>query len=555
MNLRKITAFSLAALLSVSVFSGCDTVERMDISESSQQDTFSSIAETGAASEPETEPEPAESYPEYNISYPEIEQQDTGDIYEAENCMINGLQTASTRTNYSGECYVTGFSSTGANSIVFEADIPSNQHYDLSFSIASDSVEECTVMLNGSEISSFKTTDDGVFTLITLQGVFMVKGKSEILLRTNGNIDLDYLKISNNTTLSEISYDADGQLSNQNAAESAAELMSFLSESYGKYIITGQYVSDETDSELELIYRTTGKYPAIRFAALHNSQGSFSDGYKVINAAADWYQKGGIVGLMWYWETPGDKPSVYAEETDFKLSDAVTDIELAELSQEEIRGLYGEGKISEECYGLILDIDNISGQLLSLKNKGIPVLWRPLHEASGGWYWWGASGSSAYNWLWELMYQRMTKYFGLDNLIWVWNGQSEEYMVDKSTFDIASADLYIGDGKDYGSRYEQFVALQKIVGSDKLVALSECSSIPDIDAVFRDNAVWSFFGLWYGDYIQTDDGKLSEKYTSKESFVRMYNSSGALTLDKYIAIKNGEAEIPTAVATEITTDE
>lgn len=548
MNLRKIKALLLSASLTAAVLTGCDTVSKAELPESSGSLWDESSRET-VTEEPT---EPAESFPDYPVNYPEIEQQETGDLYEAENRQLGeGLSVSSERTNFSGQGYVTGFSGEGSHTLAFNVDVPSNQHYDLTFCIASDEAAECTVFLNETEISRFETASDGAFTKITLYGVFLVKGESEIEISTEGDIALDYLKLSNNTSLSEISYDADGELSNANAAESAKELMSFLTENYGKYIITGQHVSDETDRELDLVYRTTGKYPVIRFSALENMGDSFDDSFKTIDAAADWHRRGGIVGLMWHWESPGKEPSVYAEDTDFRLSDAVTDIDIAKLTQEEIRGLYGEGKISEQCYGLILDIDNMAGQLLSLKNKGIPVLWRPLHEASGDWFWWGASGTDAYKWLWQLMYTRMTEYFELDNLIWVWNGQSADTLVDKNTFDIAAVDIYMGADKDYGSRYEQFAALQRVVGADKLIALSECSSIPAIDSAFRDNAVWSFFGLWYGDYLESDEeeGAYSDTYMSKESFIRSYNSNGALTLDEYKALKNGET-ISSAVPTE-----
>lgn len=554
MIFRKKAAALLAALITFTTLSSCKTVQKADISDQSSEtsEIDSSLQEPSENSTTE----PVESYPDYPISYPEIEQQDTGDLYEAETCILNTLSVSDERSNYSGSGYVTGFSPDGTTTITFPVDVPSNQHYDLTFCIASEETAECSVALNETEISSFETTDDGAFTKITIYGVFLVKGESEIAFSTeSGSVGLDYLKLSNSTTPGEITYETDGELSNDNAADSAKELMSFLSENYGKYVITGQYVSDETDSELDLVYRTTGKYPVIRFSALENTEESADNSFKTIDAAAEWHRKGGIVGLMWHWESPGDEPSVYSEETDFKLSDAVTDIDIAVLSQEEIRGLYGEGEISEQCYGLILDIDNISQQLLSLKNKGIPVLWRPLHEGSGEWFWWGASGAEDYKWLWELMYTRMTEYFELDNLIWIWNGQSADTLVDKDTFDIAAVDIYLGSDKDYGSRYEQFAALQKLVGGDKLIALSECSNVPDIDAAFRDNAVWSFFGLWYGKYLEDDKGAYSEEYTSKESFIRAYNSSGALTLDEYTAMKNGTYVEPTTPAsTEASTE-
>lgn len=536
-----VVSLMLSAVMAVTALTGCETVKKADISDESETQSIFG----GNSDDNNSTTIPVDSYPDYPVSFPAIEQTDTGDVYEAENSSLSeGLTTSSERTNFSGNGYVTGFSGDGSETVVFDVEAPSNQHYDMTFCIASDEIAKCTVYLNESEISHFETTSDGAFTKITLYGVFLVVGSSEVKITvSDADICLDYLKLTNNTSLSEVSYDADGELSNVNAAESAKELMSFLTENYGEYIITGQYVSGTENKELELIYRTTGKLPVIRFDALENCGDNFDESFKTIDASAQWHRNGGIVGLMWYWESPGENPSVYAEDTDFRLSDAVTDINIAQLSQEEIRGLYGKGKISEQCYGLILDIDNMAGQLLSLKNKGIPVLWRPLHEASGDWFWWGASGVDDYKWLWKLMYERMTEYFGLDNLIWVWNGQSADTLVDKDTFDIACLDIYLGEGKEFKSRYEQFAALQRIVGTDKLIALSECSSVPDIDACFRDNAVWSFFGVWYGKYLMDSEGEYSEKYALKDSLIRAYNSSGALTLDEYVAMKENPESV------------
>lgn len=500
---------------------------------------------------------PIETYPEVPVTYPAIVTQDTWDFYEAEQAQLSeGLKKENTKEKFSGEGYITGFTADGKGYVSFTVDAPSNQHYDLAFNIAADAEVNCQLTLNDAPLTSFKTKSDGVFTQIIVHGVFLTKGKSVIRFSpTDGNICLDYLRLVNSSTLSDISYDATGELSNKNAAEAAKDIMSFLSESYGKYIITGQYVSGHTNDELDLICRTTGKYPVIRFCELSVPTGSFDESFKDIEACADWYRNGGISCVSWFWASPSKKSSVRTEDSDFSLAKAVTDIDIALLDQEEIRGLYGEGKISEQCYGLILDIDRMAGELTSLKNKGVPVLWRPLPEGSGDWYWWGASGSDAYKWLWKLLYTRLTEYFELDNLIWIWNGQSADTLVDKSTFDIAAVDLYINDEKDYGDKfYERFAAVQKFVGKDKLIAISECGSVPDMDAAFRDNARWSFFGLWCGKYIQDEKGDYSEEFTSKENLIRCYNSNGALTLDEYRILCGYEKseETPEATAPVIT---
>ena len=569
MKFRRITSFIAAMLLVCSLASCKKTGQEGD---GARSDTEA----TEEATEEETEPAPTESptiYPDYPISYPEITTQETGDLYEAEYAVFNGElsisgekrdvpQPATDRYGrevyvevFSGEGYVTGFGEDGSKSVTFNVEAPSTQHYDLAFSISSEVAADCKVMVNGRELSTFTTIDDGEFTLITLYGVFLTEGSSEIeLIPTNGDIKLDYLRLNNNTTLGELKYDAGKDTVNKAAADSARELKKFLTDNYGKYIISGQYCSDNTNKELDLIFENTGKYPVIRFSALHNSGDSFDTASKDIRACENWYRNGGIVGLMWYWEAPGKTRSVYAEETDFRLSDAFTETDIACMTQEEIAALYKDGKIPEGCYAIIQDLDSMAAQLIALRNKGIPVLWRPLHEGSGDWFWWGADGADAYTWLWDLMYKRYTEYFGLDNLIWIWNGQSDSVAVSKDTYDIASVDIYLDSKREFGSRFEQFAALQKIVGPDKLIALSECSSVPDVDAAFRDNAVWSFFGLWYGKYIENNRGRLSKEYMDKDYLIHAYNSDGVLTLDEYKILLSGE-ELTPEYGTEPSTED
>lgn len=52
--------------------------------------------------------------------------------------------------------------------------------------------------------------------------------------------------------------------------------------------------------------------------------------------------------------------------------------------------MVSNGEITQNCYALISDIDHISEALKPLADADVPVLWRPLPEAGGGWYWWGA---------------------------------------------------------------------------------------------------------------------------------------------------------------------
>ncbi len=532
MKIRQCAAFAAAMLTAATAVSGCSKKNKT----SGGEPPVIVADEENVPDTSVTETESVTTYSEYPVAVPEVKKQNTGDFYEAEDTGFSkALRVEKKKDNFSGGGYLTGFPSEGSVSVTFDVSAPSNQHYDLSFNIASENETECRILLNGKQLTTFRTVKGGKFNQITVHGVFLVKGDSEITISpVKGNICLDYLKLTDSASLGSISYDANGIPSNENAGKAAREVMNFISGCYGKYIITGQYAADEDNSELDLIYRTTGKYPVIRFSNLTVPRGSYDDSYKDVEACADWYRNGGIPCVSWFWNASSEKSSFRTSETDFRLSDAITDIDIAMLSQEEIRGLYGEGKISAGCYSLILDIDSMAGQLTSLKNKGVPVLWRPLPEGSGDWYWWGADGPEAYKWLWKLLYDRLSVYFELDNLIWIWNGQSESTLVDPSTYDIAAVDIYRSGEKDYGSSYyENFAAVQKFAGSKKPIALAECGSVPDVDSAYRDNALWSFFGLWFGEYVENENGEYSEKYTSLDRLIKTYNSEGALTLDEY----------------------
>ena len=60
------------------------------------------------------------------------------------------------RNPFSGEGYVTGFKDDGSSGVKFTVDAPSNQHYDLSFSIASKKIVDCRIVVNGKAEAFYK---------------------------------------------------------------------------------------------------------------------------------------------------------------------------------------------------------------------------------------------------------------------------------------------------------------------------------------------------------------------------------------------------------------
>ena len=177
-------------------------------------------------------------------------------------------------------------------------------------------------------------------------------------------------------------------------------------------------------------------------------------------------------------------------------------------------------------------------KIKKLQDADVPILWRPLHEASGGWFWWGAAGPEAYIKLYQLLYDRLTNYHDIHNLIWVWNGQNKDWYPGDEYVDIVGTDIYPGE-RVYSAQVAKFDELVQWNGDNKkIVTLSENGCLFDPDLAFRDNAKWSYFATWQGEFVTLNNTyTLSEKYTEKDMVNKVYNHDKVITLDELPDLK------------------
>ena len=468
----------------------------------------------------------------YSVSIPDLDPAEAAILREAERGpMPKGASFSHERAGFSGTGYIEHLPAETESAVTYTLDVPHTQHYSVTFCFGTDVPVACAWRLNGELQQEFTVEASENFTRITFYGIFIEKGKAQLSLDTlSGSPEIDYIELNDDSSLYHAKSDPDSAPCDPDASPETRRLYRFLRENWGKHILTGQYVSDSKNRELDTIYQLTGQLPAIRF-------GAFGTGEDLAAAetAIDWslYMKG-IVGMMWHWNAP-NSDSVYAKEVSFNLRKAVCGLDAektALLSAEEIAA---KDTLPAETKAILADIDHTAEYLEILCNMDIPVLWRPLHEASGGWYWWGAAGEEAYCQLWKLLYYRLSAYHGLHNLIWIWNGQSAEYQVPPDLYDIASADVYLSPQTPYGSRYEQFLSLQRITRGRKMLALSECSSLPSLSRMELDRSLWSFYGTWYGQYLMNPDGSFCDRYYTSNDLCNMYNCELSLTLKGFLA--------------------
>ncbi len=267
----------------------------------------------------------------------------------------------------------------------------------------------------------------------------------------------------------------------------AQKLYEYLKSINGNKIITGTMANVSWNiNEAEWVKYHTGEYPALNcfdYIHLYASPTSWIN-YENTQVVEDWWNNKGLVAAMWHWNVPKTEGSntyaFYTKDTYFDAEQAV------------IKG-------TDEYNIIINDLNKIADNLLLLKEKNIPVLWRPLHEASGKWFWWGAKGAAPTVKLWHIMFN-LFKERGLDNLIWIWTseGDDDEWYPGNEYVDIIGVDMYDKKISYITSLYEKL----KEKYPHKMLTLSEYGSIPNISEQWSNGAKWLWAMPWY-DYERT----------------------------------------------------
>lgn len=298
-------------------------------------------------------------------------------------------------------------------------------------------------------------------------------------------------------------------LSNENADEVTKKVYEYICNTYGNGIISGQQESiwvDGPDYEMNYLLDITGKLPAMRGFDFMNDD---FDG--VIERAAEWWEKGGLVTICWHCGKE------FTKEYNACKEDEITDWD-ATLTP---------GTPENEVF--VRNMDNAGNALKELQKKGVPVLWRPFHEFDGAWFWWGKGGAENFKKLWVMMYDHFTNDLELNNLIWVlgyshngklYHGKPKEWYVGDDYCDIVGADTY--EVSENGAEKRLFKIVDSIAGRTKPLIMHECGLIPEVED-FR-SVPWGSFMTWHTQYLIDEN--------TKEHLKEIYNSEYVITLDE-----------------------
>ncbi len=358
------------------------------------------------------------------------------------------------------------------------------------------------ILINGANIGQIQCAYTGQNKFAEVSTLaYLDKGANKIAIQGSwGWTYLDKLTIDK----SEVSVgNINKSLSNPNASAQAKSLYSFLCDTYGEHIISGQQESTwmgSEDYEMNIIKNASGKYPALR------GLDYMGDDFSGCNRRAKaWYAKGGIVTICWHCGSDFSGSHSEALATDLDWNKALT-------------------PGTNEYNKLIAGMDKGAKALLELKQAGIPVIWRPFHEFDGKWFWWGKGGADNFKKLWRIMYDRYTNVWGLDNLIWnlgyCGDVNSGWYPGDEYV-DIVGADTYVDNTNSLVGIYQKAAQV-----TNKAVCLHENGPIPDPDKLTAEGAKWLWFMTWHTSFID------SHAINTASYVKHVYTSDYVLTLDE-----------------------
>jgi len=442
---------------------------------------------------------------------------------EAEKGVLSGgVITSRSVSGYSGTGYVTNFRSS-ADKVTVTITVPAKAFYKMVIRYRSTDYKEQNVWVNSDPSFSVKFPASSLFADADAGKVLLNEGVNTISLQSSwGWSDVDKFSLY---SVQKNTYSVAEEPVNPNATAETKALYGFLRSNFGSKIISGQ--TSWYTNELKAI---AGKSPMLRgFDFQHYTEGypynwenggfafGSDKGCTESEDAINWYKSTngkGIVCFQWHWHSPSDGTvgtnTFYTQYTTFDASKAV------------VPG-------NKEYTDAIRDIDAIAVQLKKFQNAKVPVIFRPLHEASGNgavdgsgaWFWWGAKGAKVCVKLYDIIYDRLTNYHGLNNIIWTWSSSESAWYPGNDKVDIVGHDSYPGN-YNYSVKKNDFDILYTMVKGEKIIAMTENGPIPDPDECFALDAPWSFFMSW-GDLVNSSN--------SAQHLKEVFNNGNILILE------------------------
>ncbi len=264
------------------------------------------------------------------------------------------------------------------------------------------------------------------------------------------------------------------------------------------------------------IFNTTGKYPGLWSGDFLFQQDNIDNRGTMIAEALKQWNQGAIVNIMWHACNPALSQPCGWDDGQGVLSN---------LNDTQWNELITDGTPLNDRWKAMMD--EVSIYLAQLRDQGVEVLWRPLHEMNQGKFWWGGRpGPNGTRRLYQITHDYMTKTKELTNLIWVWNVQDfqtldtdvDAYNPGDAYWEIASLDIYDDASGFSDAKYAAMVR----VANGKPIAIGECQKYPTA-AQLATQPRWTFFMGW---------SELVYEKNSDTELQQLHQAENVITLDE-----------------------
>jgi mannan endo-1,4-beta-mannosidase len=456
-----------------------------------------------------------------------LEAEDAQLVGDSLRIMPEQAVSAAAHTDYSGRGYVTGFHQL-TDHLVFHVEVKQAGIYNLAISYRTPNRRDYDISVNDSGVSgTLLPTPETYFWTAPAGKIELNAGDNIITINRGwGYFDLDYIELKPAPPplppLAVTTPPVDAKITLE-----ARALLSRLDASYGKTTALGVY----RDEDASYVVAKTGVRPAMMGGDLDWYMSYFLkkqplQGDEVGRLIAD-YKSGQMITICWHWPSPfgaldtAEKPwwrAFYTDSTTFDVTRAVD-------------------PTTPEHTAAIADIDALAVQLRRLQDAHVPVLWRPLHEGQGGWFWWGAKGPEPYKQLWYMLYDRLVNVQGIHNLLWVYDGVDPSWYPGDSKVDLVAVDAYPPNIHDPESALWDL--LQQQFDGRKPLLMNEFGGVPDVPRMQRLGVYWLYAFSWSNQYAL-----LGPQKNTIEELNRIYKSPGVVTLPA--PIQSSSAPSPVA---------
>ena len=191
------------------------------------------------------------------------------------------------------------------------------------------------------------------------------------------------------------------------------------------------------------------------------------------------YERGGIITLSWHPRNPVtdvNEGGTFPEGSAWDVSDASV-----------VRNILLGGSHHEKFQLWMQRMSDFLSTLKTQDGQPVPIIFRPWHENTGSWFWWGEKLCTAeeYKALWNMLQDKLTA-DGFDNLLWAYSPGMAADLTEEKYLERYPGDdrvKLVGiDGYQWGGK-EEFMAqldqnLQMLCAfaekHGKIAALTEC---------------------------------------------------------------------------------